>query len=150
MSGSSAEREDLQLAVDYAWKWFELHSAQRMQLISSLIFAMAFITAGYAASIGAHRFGVACGVAVGGMLVAFVFERLDIRTRELVQACEPCLTDLEQRIAKIADIDKLRFVPRVQHPQTRLTSYRTVLRILTRSAMTLYLAGLVYAFSEAI
>ena len=73
---------------DYAWNWFALHAAQRMQTFNFFLVATAFLIAGYASLLEKHR-GAAFGVALLGAWLTFWFHRLDTRSRQLVKASGP-------------------------------------------------------------
>ena len=148
--GSSTDREDLKLALDYAWGWFSLHSSQRMQLMNFLILSLALTTAAYAGAIGNKKYWVAAAIAISGALLCVVFERLDIRTRELVQVSEPTLAALETEVRRRAGLAELTFVEAIEHPRHRFTSYRAVLRVLTRVGAVLFVAALIYALVVAL
>jgi hypothetical protein len=143
-----AAREDLKLALDYTWGWFALHSNQRMQLMNYLILSFAFATAAYATAAGWKQFWVAAGVALIGVLISVVFERLDVRTRQLVQVSEKTLIAIEHELAQRAHLSDLDFVD-VVATRPRFTSYRSVLRVLTRVGAATFLAGLVFALIKA-
>lgn len=137
--------EAFKQALDHTWNWFALHASQRMHLINYFIVAAAFITAGYAAMLANDQYRVAAAVAVGGALVSVAFERLDIRTRELIRIAEAALSQLEERLVARTGIRELHFVDLVDKPATRATSYRFVLRAVTRTSAVLFIAGFVYA-----
>jgi Flp pilus assembly protein TadB len=139
------EADRFEIAVDHTWNWFSLHSGQRMQLVNFLILSLTVITAAYGASMNLKRFGVACGIALAGIVLAVLFRRLDLRTRELVQACEPALQQIEERLSAETGVD-VRFAALVQRPGRRIKTYRETLRSLTVLAVVFFAAGAVYAF----
>lgn len=142
------EADRFEIAVDHAWSWFALHSGQRMQLVNFLIVSLTVTTAAYGASMNLKKFGVACGIALGGIVLALLFRRLDLRTRELVQACEPALQQIEERLYSETGID-VRFAAQVKKPGRGVRTYRHTLRTLTIAAVLFYAAGAVYAFFKA-
>lgn len=140
-----AEAELFRLAVDHAWGWFTLHSSQRMQFVNFLIVSLTVTTGAYAAALGGRYFPAAAAIALGGAILTVVFWRLDVRTRELVQASEPALAAVERRLAEQVKVPELNFVKRVESPKAHWATYRLVLRTLTVTWFTLFLAGLMYA-----
>jgi len=133
------------MAVDYTWNWFALHSGQRMQLVNFLIVSLTVTTAAYATAVNQRKFGVACGIALAGAILAMLFQRLDVRTRELVKVCEPALKQIEQRLRDTTGLP-IDFAAAVETPARRFTSYRVSLRILTTAAFLFFMVGAVYAF----
>jgi hypothetical protein len=143
-AAETVDGKHFQDAADHAWNWFTLHSGQRMQMINFLIIALTLTTAAYATAMSQKKFGVACGIALGGVLLAALFQRLDVRTRELVQACEPALKHIEARLSRESGID-VNFVEAIEKPAKRRTTYRFTLRVLTCAAMAFFSLGAGYA-----
>jgi hypothetical protein len=88
-------------AREHAWDWFALHAAQRMQTFNFFLVATAFLIAGYASLLEKHRWA-AFGVALLGAWLAFWFNRLDTRSRQLVKAGERALAVLQAQLAATA------------------------------------------------
>jgi hypothetical protein len=130
--------------LDHAWAWFALHAGQRMQLINYFIVAVAFVTAAYAASVSAGRNWVAGAISAGGIILCVAFELLDVRTRQLVRLGEQALISLESCLAERANTPELNLVARAG-ARARGTSYRFVLRMLTRAGILLFICGAVVA-----
>ena len=145
-SGSETDDDHFAAAVDHAWNWFALHSGQRMQFVNFLIVALSLTMAAYATAMSQDKKVVAGAIAVGGLVLSGLFQRLDVRTRELVQACEPAMKEIEARLSRQSGIS-VDFVRAVEKPAKRLTTYRVSLRILTITFMTAFLIGAVYAFA---
>jgi len=81
----------------YAWRYFELHSAQRMTLFNYYLIISGAICTGLAATLqGTQAFSV-LGVALGGLLTlfSFVFWKLDQRTSSLIKFAESILSIAE-------------------------------------------------------
>lgn len=139
------DHEHLKLAVDYAWGWFSMHSSQRMQLINFFIIALTLMMGAYATSVNAGAFGVSAAIALGGAVLAFVFRRLDVRTRELVKVSEPALEEIERRLAERAELSELNFVRIVERPKARWGTYRILLMVATWVAFILFSLGFGFA-----
>ncbi len=78
------------------------------------------LTAGaYAAAINGGRFWFRTAIASGGFILAGVFQRLDVRTRELVKVSEPALAEIERRLQNLALLPQLDFVSQVEKPKAR-------------------------------
>jgi len=138
------EADRFEIAVDHTWDWFALHSGQRMQLVNFLIVSLTVTTAAYGASMNLKKFGVACGIALAGIVLALLFRRLDLRTRELIQACEPALEQIEERLSSETGVD-VRFAAVVGRPGRGISTYRETLRLLTFSAVSFFTVGAGYA-----
>ena len=82
-----AEIDSQKEARNHAWSWFALHANQRMQTFNYFLIATAFLFAAYGALLDKNRVA-AVGVAILGAWLSFWFNRLDRRTRQLVNAGE--------------------------------------------------------------
>jgi hypothetical protein len=146
---SSAAPEIAKQARDYAWNWFALHAAQRMQTFNFFLIAMAFITAGFGALIGNYP-EAAMVVALLGAWVAFWFNRLDHRSLQIVEASEAALSVCEARLSDVANIPELRMVEIVAKPDRRASSYGLVISMIQWMIFAASLLGAAYAVANAI
>ncbi len=94
MSGSD------DLALEHAWRYFELHAAQRTTVFnffaasaSLTLSALAYVLTNSSAP---GEFGVAAGV--GAVLLAVVFWKLDQRVAQLTKCSEQIIVELEGRM----------------------------------------------------
>ena len=91
--------------LEHYWNWFSLHSTQRMQSINFFLVATSFLVVGYVdATVGAKDI-VAIAVSSLGVILAFVFFRLDRRTRYLIQSSESRIADFQAEIEPKATDD---------------------------------------------
>ncbi|WP_147285538.1 hypothetical protein [Ectopseudomonas mendocina] len=83
--------------VQYVWRYFELHSAQRMTLFNYYLIISGVIFTGLAATLQGSQAFSYLGVALGGLLVlfSFVFWKLDQRTSGLIKFSESILSVAE-------------------------------------------------------
>lgn len=132
-------------ALDYAWKWFELHSSQRMQLVNYFLVAVAFLTAAYATGLQADRPAVSAVVAVLGAVVSWAFQQIEQRTRELIKLSEATLQEIENAMQADTTLSSVRLVARAEVPSRPRTSYFSVIRVLHWSTLGSFLLGLAYA-----
>jgi hypothetical protein len=131
-------------ARDHAWQWFSFHAAQRMQTFNFFLVATAFLVAAYA-SLFEKRPAAACIVALLGAWMAFWFNRLDYRNRQLVKAGEDALTACEMRLAELAAIPALKIMKAVEQAGPGASSYRVVIKTFQLTILLAFLVGAVYA-----
>ncbi|WP_155945670.1 hypothetical protein [Metapseudomonas resinovorans] len=83
---------------DYAWRYFEIHSSQRMTLFNYFLIISGVISSGIAAAIQGAQGIAFLGGALGALLslFSFVFWKLDQRTATLVKLAETVLTSAEE------------------------------------------------------
>jgi hypothetical protein len=73
-------REAAREALDHAWSWFALHADHRLRALNFFFLAMAVLVTAYVTALErAPRLAV--GIGVFGALMAFVFNRLELRIR---------------------------------------------------------------------
>jgi uncharacterized ion transporter superfamily protein YfcC len=133
-------------ALNYAWAWFALHAGQRMQLVNFFLLSIAFVVAGYGATLGNGFHVAAGGIAIVGALIAVGFWGLEVRTRELVRAAEAPLRILEQRLADQVGVAHLDLVHRAHEPQRPMTSYSRVILFLVWLSIVALVVAAIYAF----
>jgi hypothetical protein len=97
------EDEARDVARELAWKHFDLHAKQRIEVFKSYLTLLAVIFAGYgvAAQAKLNRVGVA--IAIFAFLICIFFWFLDRRTRDLVKLSEEYLRGEEERLSKTLD-----------------------------------------------
>lgn len=140
-----AEKEALQ----HSWNWFSMHANQRMQVISYFLVTFALVVAGYGTSMQADNHVVAVGIAVTGVAITLSFLLLESRTRELVQAAEPALSALEERLARRASVPEMNFVAQVDKPSQKFRKYSFVIRALMWAAVILMIIAATTALVDA-
>lgn len=129
----------------YAWNWFALHSAQRMQMVNFWLVAVAFLAAAFVQASTSDLPALAVGVAMTGALCSSGFLLLDLRTRELVRVAERALRNLEvERLATEPGYPQLVSMAEAGR-STRLSSYRLVIEGLQATVAVLFLAAGIHA-----
>jgi hypothetical protein len=131
-------------ARDHAWDWFALHASQRMQTFNHFLVATAFLIAAYAALLEKHRLPAAV-VALVGAFVAWSFNRLDYRCRQLVKAGEIVLAVCQARLSERADIADLKIIEVVEQPGSSARSYGHMINVIQWITGAVFLLGAVYA-----
>lgn len=84
--------------VEHAWKYFEIHSNQRITLFNYFLFIMTGLGAGIGISLQASVKFAYVGVFISFfvILVSFIFWKLDQRTSFLIKESEKVLIFLER------------------------------------------------------
>jgi hypothetical protein len=137
-------------ADSYAWEWFALHAAQRMQLVNFWLVAVAFLAAAFVQARASHLAAVAVGVSVVGTVASVAFMALDRRTRQLVHVAEAALLHLEAtRIAHGEDEVLALVTSSRQLTRSSLESYRVVVQGLQLLVAITFLAGAIYSLASA-
>ena len=85
--------------LDYYWKYFEMHSKQRMQVISFFISIEIVLIGGffYLLLLNARLKWAEVFTCVSIVLIDVVFWGLETRTKELIHYSEECLKSIEDR-----------------------------------------------------
>jgi hypothetical protein len=131
-------------AREHAWNWFALHGAQRMQAFNFFVVATAFLIASYASLLERHP-RAAFVVALVGAWVAFWFNRLEARSRQLVKAGERALTVSQTRLANLADNSDLKILEAVEQSASGSSSYRRVINMVQWMIFALFILGAAYS-----
>ena len=92
------------VARQHAWKYFELHAAQRMSIFNFFLVLSGLVLAGIAGCIsqGAKLKWEEIFLGVALMVVSLIFWKLDQRTAFLVKHAEKALVELEHDIPACA------------------------------------------------
>ena len=131
-------------ALDHAWNWFALHSAQRMQTFRFFLVGTAFLGAAYSSLLKEHSVA-AIAVALVGAWLAFWFNRLDERTSELIKASERVLKTAQARLADQSGVADLKIVEIVEQVTHSGSSYRVVIAVVQWTIVAVFLLAAAYA-----
>lgn len=135
-----------------AWDYFVLHASQRMTVFNFYIILSALITTSYVASFNNHSNLAFFRIALAALLslFAFVFWKLDERTKRLVKIGEEALKYFEgtissDEVAKVftreeIETSRKRAVQARWNPRERLLSYSDCFQIIFGA---FFLAGVV-------
>ena len=145
---SSAEGSSRE-ALDHAWRWFELHARQRLQLVNFFLLSGAFLTSAYAVALDAGYPEVSVAVALIGALTAVYFWLIGERVRLLLKAGECAMKQFERRLAANAGTEEIKLVERVERPETRWMKYSTVIRLLHLTLGLGFAVGFFFALAVA-
>lgn len=85
----------LNLRFEYAWRWFEFHSRQRVSMFNFFLIGIGILGNAYVLVLNSGRGGVAGSLAIVGALMALDFVVLDRRNRQLVKLGEQMLRIFE-------------------------------------------------------
>ena len=84
-------------------------------------------------------------VALVGAWVAFWFNRLEARSRQLVKAGERALTVSQTRLANLADNPDLKILEAVEQSASGSSSYRRVINMVQWMIFALFILGAAYS-----
>lgn len=133
-------------AFDYAWGYFALHSAQRMQSVNFFLVAAAFLAGAYVSAVR-ERPGLAVGLSLLGALFSFIFYRMERRVRQLIQAAEAALRPIEKAMASRTNNPSLRILELVESRTRDAWHYSKVFRVLYITVGVASAIATVYAAS---
>lgn len=152
-------------AREHAWNWFALHATQRMQAFNFFMVATAFLMAAYASVLEKHPVVAAVVAAVGAWL-AFLFNRLDARSSQLVHTGEDALKASQAHLASLTSNAQLKILDVVERPAASpddsfvrrrwfalkwsMSSYGGVINWVQWTIVALFLFGVAYAACLAI
>lgn len=94
---TSSARE---VARDFAWKHFDLHAKQRIEVFKSYLTLITLIFAGYGVAFQTKNYGLGILLALFSLIVSFFFRQLDERTKALIKLSETYLKDEESNLAR--------------------------------------------------
>lgn len=92
-----AQQESLEAALSHVWRYFEVHSQQRIAVFNYFLLLSGGVTAGLAATLQGSARLSALGIGLGLLLVlvSFVFWKLDQRSSFLIKRAEQALSRIE-------------------------------------------------------
>lgn len=142
---TGSETRDSREALSHGWEWFSLHAGQRMQLVNFFLVSVAFLAAAFVTALTAKHYSLAVAIGGFGGWISWWFNRLELRTKELVKAGEAAVKHSERQLALASKIEELEILKRVETPARCFTSYGKVIGALHWSTLLAFLAGGVYA-----
>jgi hypothetical protein len=97
-NGSSQlkDEEALKLQLDYAWKWFSYHAAQRVSMFNYFLIVTGILANAYISALKDGFPWIASAIGVMGCFISFAFCRLDCRNWCLVKMGEEALEVFER------------------------------------------------------
>jgi hypothetical protein len=126
--------ESADQAREFAWKHFDFHAKQRIDMFKSYLTLLAILYAAFGLSIQTKGYLLGIVFAVISILFSTIFYLLDIRNRQLIIIAERFLIKEELRLAlRISDHDirlfrKSDLVTKIGRPSIRL-SYSNLFRL---------------------
>lgn len=98
-------RETEKLAFDYAWKWFDFHGKQRVQLFNYFLIITGILANACVTALDKELYGIGFVVCFLGLLQAGGFIVFDMRNRDLTERAEKALHAFENKKALFADLE---------------------------------------------
>jgi hypothetical protein len=127
---SDAEQEeDAAEVADFAFKWFQLHTDQRLKVFNFFLVVAGICVAGFFTAMQARNPVAASFISSVLVVVCFCFKQLDLRTAQLVEIGEDYLREwLTKKNDKLRS-DNVNLVMRADQTR-RCLSYRQVFNLL--------------------
>jgi hypothetical protein len=97
-------------ARDYAWKHFDVHAKQRIEVFKCYLTLVTITFAGYGIAFQNQYYGLGIGLAFFSIVIAILFYHLDCRTRDLVKISEQYLLEEERRLSQVLASEKIRLM----------------------------------------
>jgi hypothetical protein len=115
--------QELDKALNHAFKYFEVHASQRMTIFNFFTVLSGFVAAGLATALQGTAKLAVLGIGLGILLalLSFVFWKLDERTSFLVKHAERAIAELEA--LTLADSGRLFLTERDQSKSANGTSH---------------------------
>jgi hypothetical protein len=134
-----SELDRAQIAIGFAFKWFEIHADQRLKLMNFYITIIGFCLAGYVTALQVQN--NAAATAVSGTLLFFTlcFAQLDRRTRQLTRLGEATLETLHRDLS----VSGLDIVAKAQSTHG-IWSYTQTFRLIFSVSFLTSLVGTIY------
>jgi hypothetical protein len=85
-----------EIRFEYAWRWFDFHAKQRMQLFNFFLIITGILANAYVAAYSSHLHFMTIAVSLLGVLQACGFFVFDLRSRQLTRFSEDVLEKLER------------------------------------------------------
>ena len=130
------------------WAWFQLHSNQRMQLVSFWLAGTALLASALVATLDKRLTIPAIGISFLGALSSSAFALLDARTRQLVKIAEDQFANLLEEDMKNLSYPTL-IAAAAKARKHSLISYRFLIEGLEATTAIAFLLGGVWAWLSA-
>lgn len=113
--------DDVKLALDHAWRYFQMHAQQRINVFNYFVASSSLLVTGLGIALHSPRDTWYLGVVAGMLLIliSFIFWNLDARVSSLIKVSEEIISRAEERL--ITD-PELRTVS-VERTLTRMTKF---------------------------
>jgi len=150
MPGTAAESADSMfvVALNHTWGWVEARSSQRIQIINFYLLSVAFASAAYGTTLSNNLNDVAGAIGIAGILLSLASWRSDVRARELLQAGEKALLELQDQLARWTHMNSLRMLEAVDKSRSPWRSLSTLISLMYGLATVLFSAAAVYGFAR--
>lgn len=118
--------ELLTVALDHAWRWFELRVNSGLQIVNYYLVAIALTSAAYVSALNARQYALAGMV---GMIVFGVSGAAYLGGREMRRIAQFAvlpIRELEDRLADVLDVESVRMVRNLERSTKPLLPFLTV------------------------
>lgn len=135
-------------ALDYAWKWFQYHAAQRMQAFNFLLILIGALSVGYYTAYNSGDYYQAFVVSCFGVIAVFAFLLLELRNEELVNVGRDALKSLEHH----SDFERLPRECRLltkDRKRSFVKSHKLWLRVIEFLLLVVFIAAAITSLQKA-
>ena len=136
----------LQVALEHASAWVELHANQRQNFLNFFLIAAAFLFNAYVGAITDHRRLLGALIALVGVVISVGFTAMDLRNRDLTRAGEAAMRDIENKIADKYDLPTFRIIAAIDTPRHPWMSIGQIIRSIHLAVAAIFIVATVYAF----
>jgi hypothetical protein len=96
--------------LNHSWNWFKYHAEQRMLIVRFYLIVVGALGAGCLSAFDKNENVIAAIIAAFGAIISELFAKLDLRTRQLIDASKAALKEQQGAVARETGIDQMRIV----------------------------------------
>jgi hypothetical protein len=134
-------------AYEHAWNWFKYHADQRLIMIRFSVLILGAIAVGIYYLHKDQENAFSLTLSIFGIIVAYSFLRLDLRTADLIKLGENALSEREDQIAQATNSSKINIfseTDKLRNQHCFPYTYRQNFRLLFTCVISLYLLIAIY------
>lgn len=116
--------------VELLWKYFELHSNQRMQMMNFYLIVESLFITGLIAMVNAKKDLTIyeIGTCIAIIFFSWVFHKFDMRTRNMIKNCEEAIKSIERKYESTFGVEIMVFIQ--EESKTRLSKELTYTKLM--------------------
>lgn len=134
-------------ALDHAWDHFSYHAGQRLVTFRFYLIVVAIFIGAYVKLMSGGAAEISSMVAILGIVFSYVFLRLDLRNKDLIELSEAVLKKEEERLKQKVNYDEIEIMKISDSTECKRylfpSSYGQALKFLYNFMIVLFLASAV-------